>query len=98
MLISDWSSDVCSSDLMSDHGRKILVDTYGASSDAVALIEHGTPVRPFAMRSPLRETRPEERRVGKECVSTCRYRWTQYHKQSKAITDDTITYATVRNT
>src|SRR3546814_18630968 len=23
--------------------------------------------------------RSEERRVGKECVSTCRYRWTQYH-------------------
>src|SRR3546814_9204777 len=23
--------------------------------------------------------RSEERRVGKECVSTCRYRWSQYH-------------------
>src|SRR3546814_20964179 len=23
--------------------------------------------------------RSEERRVGKECVSTCRYRWTPYH-------------------
>src|SRR3546814_6143057 len=25
------------------------------------------------------ETRSEERRVGKECVSTCRYRWSPYH-------------------
>src|SRR3546814_7354995 len=24
-------------------------------------------------------TRSEERRVGKECVSTCRYRWSPYH-------------------
>src|SRR3546814_14167445 len=27
----------------------------------------------------LTETRSEERRVGKECVSTCRYRWSPYH-------------------
>src|SRR3546814_10268083 len=26
-----------------------------------------------------KETRSEERRVGKECVSTCRSRWSQYH-------------------
>src|SRR3546814_8535863 len=26
-----------------------------------------------------RSVRSEERRVGKECVSTCRYRWSQYH-------------------
>src|SRR3546814_7319716 len=25
------------------------------------------------------EERSEERRVGKECVSTCRYRWSPYH-------------------
>src|SRR3546814_5336522 len=25
------------------------------------------------------DTRSEERRVGKECVSTCRYRWSPYH-------------------
>src|SRR3546814_4258754 len=25
------------------------------------------------------EVRSEERRVGKECVSTCRYRWSPYH-------------------
>src|SRR3546814_11512067 len=26
-----------------------------------------------------RAARSEERRVGKECVSTCRYRWSPYH-------------------
>src|SRR3546814_11123315 len=26
-----------------------------------------------------RKPRSEERRVGKECVSTCRYRWSPYH-------------------
>src|SRR3546814_18267712 len=26
-------------------------------------------------------TRSEERRVGKECVSTCRYRWSPYHSK-----------------
>src|SRR3546814_15118749 len=28
-------------------------------------------------------TRSEERRVGKECVSTCRSRWLPYHKKTK---------------
>lgn len=41
--------------VMSDHGRQILIDTYGASPDAIALIEHGTPIRPFAPQSPLRK-------------------------------------------
>jgi Glycosyltransferase len=40
--------------VMSDYGRQVLIETYGASPDAVTLIEHGTPVRPFAERSPLR--------------------------------------------
>src|SRR3546814_15247370 len=35
--------------------------------------------RPFA-RVAIVE-RSEERRVGKECVSTCRYRWSPYHKK-----------------
>src|SRR3546814_13759341 len=29
------------------------------------------------------KTRSEERRVGKECVSTCRSRWSPYHKKKK---------------
>src|SRR3546814_16684431 len=34
--------------------------------------------------------RSEERRVGKECVSTCRSRWSQYHSKKK---DDNETKA-----
>src|SRR3546814_19220528 len=29
--------------------------------------------------------RSEERRVGKECVSTCRYRWSPVHSKQKTI-------------
>src|SRR3546814_15313297 len=31
-------------------------------------------------------TRSEERRVGKECVSTCRSRWSLYHYKKKKYT------------
>jgi len=41
--------------VMSDHGRHVLIDTYGAPPDAIALIEHGTPARAFVARSPLRD-------------------------------------------
>src|SRR3546814_18979762 len=34
-----------------------------------------------AIRTP--SARSEERRVGKECVSTCRSRWSPYHKKNK---------------
>src|SRR3546814_18554062 len=30
-------------------------------------------------RDPTARTRSDERRVGKECVSTCRSRWSPYH-------------------
>lgn len=40
--------------VMSDFGRRTLVDAYGAPPGAVALIEHGTPDRPFVRSSPLR--------------------------------------------
>src|SRR3546814_15293629 len=35
--------------------------------------------RPPCPISSTPSTRSEERRVGKECVSTCRYRWLPYH-------------------
>src|SRR3546814_10351192 len=35
---------------------------------------------PFSHLFPLFPfSRSEERRVGKECVSTCQYRWSRYH-------------------
>src|SRR3546814_14580043 len=42
------------------------------------------------MRATLRHMRSDERRVGKECVRTCRSRWSPYHsKQKNKIRRDT---------
>src|SRR3546814_17061246 len=38
-------------------------------------------------RHDLPLSRSEERRVGKECVSTCRSRWWPYHYKNKTRTD-----------
>src|SRR3546814_10302660 len=62
MRISDWSSDVCSSDLV--HGG--------------LLVALGVEQPPSGAEDRV-VTRSEERRVGKECVSTCRSRWSPYH-------------------
>src|SRR3546814_17374958 len=93
MRISDWISDVCSSDLDVPAGEAV---GYGAtwtarcdSRIAVANIGYadgylrchaGTGGARFAGQAlPLvgrvSMDRSEERRVGKECVSTCRSRW-----------------------
>src|SRR3546814_17568148 len=93
MRISDWSSDVCSSDLGT---RELTVDiSKGAPGWIVdgqqrfsALMEIGrrdfqVPVSAFICNTEeeLRRQfiRSEERRVGKECVSTCRSRWWADH-------------------
>src|SRR3546814_7250680 len=76
MRISDWSSDVCSSDLARrGRGR-------GAGTAALAAAPgHQRVVDPYVGRLPeaALHQRSEERRVGKECVSTCRSRWSPYH-------------------
>src|SRR3546814_10832863 len=71
MRISDWSSDVCSSDLRIHvcSGAGQLIGTLILGMTAMAF--HPLPFD-FVRRS-------EERRVGKECVSTCRSRWSPYH-------------------
>src|SRR3546814_18476399 len=108
MRISDWSSDVCSSDLAfhprwtSCISRKLFkVGAQGSEAVGSNIVRSGpaaiarqhievhqimgvneldpisataddidVPVFPYPL-----EQRSEERRVGKECVSTCRSRW-----------------------
>src|SRR3546814_5668305 len=65
MRISDWSSDVCSSDLRPSAGTRYAADP---GPCIVVAVPSGGPC-----------ARSEERRVGKECVSTCRSRWSPYH-------------------
>src|SRR3546814_1368448 len=76
MRISDWSSDVCSSDLLARDvsGRERVVEEASVPVDAR---EPGTQQQLLAEE--LDPERSEERRVGKECVSTCRSRWSPYH-------------------
>src|SRR3546814_7319954 len=77
MRISDWSSDVCSSDLATAEfacAFKPQIAHFaacGAEDALVRLIAHIHAAHPGI--------RSEERRVGKECVSTCSYRWSPYH-------------------
>src|SRR3546814_1882330 len=92
MRISDWSSDVCSSDLpiaghrIANH-RPIARLEY-VQRQAPARIDQGSRERehgdPGGKVQALHcgcsfVRRSEERRVGKECVSTCRSRWSPYH-------------------
>src|SRR3546814_5711674 len=69
MRISDWSSDVCSSDLPIAAPLPMIPQSLLVSG-AITLNS----------KSPASQShRSEERRVGKECVSTCRSRWSPYH-------------------
>src|SRR3546814_15561750 len=97
MRISDWSSDVCSSDLSmakcdqcgNDYDKSFAImrdsqtwtfDSFECAIQTLAprcehcgcrIIGHGLEQDGIMYRS-------EERRVGKECVSTCRSRWSPY--------------------
>src|SRR3546814_3211758 len=83
MRISDWSSDVCSSDLVGTRSRRYDIGVAGQNSQRRATAERrpqigdATGGYPFKLKAQRR--RSEERRVGKECVSTCRSRWSPYH-------------------
>src|SRR3546814_18045144 len=44
-----------------------------------------------AILFPLIWFRSEERRVGKECVSTCRSRWSPYHEKKNKTTTTKVT-------
>src|SRR3546814_1969880 len=81
LRISDWSSDVCSSDL--NFGMKFRCERLMACEPLSHRINEmrrclfGEFIRSDLAPRTLR--RSEERRVGKECVSTCRSRWSPYH-------------------
>src|SRR3546814_13551306 len=119
MRISDWSSDVCSSDLGALPAKESrvtakslgglvapLVTSAGRSMERPRIIllkredagligfiagQEGFDTldveRTVEILNPARALpstaiclkRSEERRVGKECVSTCRSRWSRYH-------------------
>src|SRR3546814_20237853 len=107
MRISDWSSDVCSSDLFTALGAGATID------DAVSAINAGLGgaatasfvAGPLTLAAPTPGTgvaiaddstmpgtrRSEERRVGKECVSPCRSRWSQFHEKNTYSNKQTIT-------
>src|SRR3546814_16493584 len=90
MRISDWSSDVCSSDLR---------DRRRGRGRVPGVVRHPHPRR----RAPRRRLfgrgrrgalgedhrphrRSEERRVGQECVSTCRTGRSPYHLKKNTST------------
>src|SRR3546814_15218066 len=113
MRISDWSSDVCSSDLIDmaaavphlalrqqvplenrvdrleielrrhiAHGAILLVKRLGCVGAFAIALDKVSEHRPMALEMAAkvhRHERSEERRVGKECVSTCRSRWSPYN-------------------
>src|SRR3546814_14980941 len=101
MRISDWSSDVCSSDL-----ARLLIEPlmpalivrratradFARMHECLAKGEQAQTIEGFelwdgelhqalalATHNHFFLQRSEERRVGKECVSTCRSRWSPYH-------------------
>src|SRR3546814_18728748 len=105
MRISDWSSDVCSSDLDgivdigcgAEHdgrcgffGRRVddlmvlaalAVDPPAAAVILLELLFGAHRLSPIGVKC-----RSAERRVGKECVSTCKSRWPPYtHKKTHSI-------------
>src|SRR3546814_18256154 len=94
MRISDWSSDVCSSDLLTPANAtltNLIIAISFLSSSAVIYMLVLYQARQNTEREKLRDisshfsgfsqhtraikSRSEERRAGKEWVSTCRSRW-----------------------
>src|SRR3546814_16767936 len=116
MRISDWSSDVCSSDLWYQPlssptilavspGRRrpriaVAVEgpsrtrtaldtrelgtTSSAKTDVALRLKSKRSIAAKRLRVSIKfSPRSEDRRVGQECVRTCRSRWSQYHSKTK---------------
>src|SRR3546814_13182587 len=98
MRISDWSSDVCASDLQSPicssgPSRSLISHSCASTTDG-AIASELPHMQPLIRRKPsccaacasssaVVRPRSVERRVGKECVSTCRSRWLTYTYNKK---------------
>src|SRR3546814_1745995 len=103
MRISDWSSDVCSSDFNVGNPHVIFFceDLEAVDCGRLGPMIETDPLFPERVNVNFAQVigenhirlivwergagltqacgRSEERRVGKECVSTCRSRWSPYH-------------------
>src|SRR3546814_5481237 len=89
MRISDWTSDVCSSDLLLSSGKAVHHPRSHPCQTTECSVTNGEEreganvntlhVDEREDRVVVTLDRSEERRVGKECVSTCRSRWSPYH-------------------
>src|SRR3546814_18945854 len=101
MRISDWSSDVCSSDLLvkADRDGEILLEVSDAVRESLIadMDRHEILAAAEALDADeladlvedLPTARSEERRDGKECVSKCRCRWSPYHYKKNNTSGNT---------
>src|SRR3546814_12066944 len=105
MRISDWSSDVCSSDLNAFESvlcsriasdKAAGLDAYsrfvGRNPGAADTLEGILQLPATLWPESAHQARSEERRVGNECVSTCRSRWSPEHYTTKTVTTQNETY------
>src|SRR3546814_7846238 len=100
MRISDWSSDVFSSDLegyiiaflnldrvieiirTEDEPKPVMMAEFNLTdrqAEAILNMRLRSLRKLEEMELRQEKDRSEERRVGKECVRTCRSRWSTYH-------------------
>src|SRR3546814_18209157 len=84
MRISDWNSDVCSSDLRAGHGAVVALWRAECAAGAGRRPGGARPGRGGAA-----QCRSEARRVGKEGVSKCRSRWSAHNSKKKKQHHDT---------
>src|SRR3546814_17541967 len=106
MRISDWSSDVCSSDLTllpempaEALAGRVNIKTYSAMANpgfhglidgGYGFVDLGDGPQEQISGRPSWADRSEERRVGKEGVSTCRSRGSPYHQKTNTQHDETL--------